>query len=133
MRIRHLLWLGSIALMTLLVGACGGEDATDSSLDVVATDFEFAPASYKIEANTEIPLTFTNDGSIEHEWVIMESPIEDEGEFAEDLVKWEEEAEPGESKTATIPALEPGTYQIICGIQGHFAAGMKAELEVVDS
>lgn len=121
------------AAFALVIAACGGDESSGASteLEVVASDFEFSPASYEVAANTELSITFTNDGSIEHEWVIMKSPIDDEGQFEEDLVLWEEEAEAGESKTATIPPLEPGTYQVICGLDGHFTAGMKGELVAV--
>jgi plastocyanin len=124
-----------IATLALVVTACGGDDADGAAteLEVTASEFEFSPSSYEVAANTELSITFTNDGSIEHEWVIMKSPIDDESQFEEDLVLWEEEAEAGESKTATIPALDPGTYQIICGLDGHFTAGMEGELVAVDS
>ena len=64
--------------------------------------------------------------------MILSSPIDDEGQFDEDLVVWEEEVGAGESTTSTIPPLDPGTYQIVCAVQGHFAAGMEGELVAVD-
>ena len=125
--IRSLVW---VAVFALIAVACGDDDSLDTSLEVTATDFEFTPNSYRLPANTEASLTFKNDGAVEHEWVIMTSPIDNESEFEEDLVLWEEEVEAGEEKTVTIPPLEPGTYQIICGLEGHFTAGMEGELVV---
>ena len=129
-RQKSMRWLVTLTIVSLL-SACGGDsDEASTSLDVSAADFEFSPSSYAIPADTEVPLTFTNDGSVLHEWVIMTAPIADESEFAEDLVLWEEEAAAGETKEATIPPLDAGTYQIICAIEGHFAAGMEGELVV---
>lgn len=125
-------WVVTVTILSLL-GACGGEsDESSTSLDVTAAEFEFSPSAYVIPAGIEVPLTFRNDGALPHEWVIMTTPIDEESEFTEDLVLWEEEAEAGETKEVTIPPLDAGTYQIICAIEGHFAAGMEGELVVAE-
>lgn len=129
---KNMRWVVGLTIVSLL-GACGGDsDDASTSLDVSAAEFEFSPSSYVIPAGTEVPLTFTNDGALLHEWVIMTTPIAEESEFTEDLVLWEEEAEAGETKEVTIPPLDAGTYQIICAIEGHFAAGMEGELVVAE-
>lgn len=118
-----------VAVIVIVMSACSSDGDSDS-VKVTATDYEFSPDSWTIKANTETPITVKNDAQIEHEWVIMKTEIMSEDEFAEDKVLWETEAEAGESKSDTIPALEAGTYQIICGLEGHFSAGMKGTLTV---
>ncbi len=120
----------AILLLVMAASSACGSDSVSSSLDVSLKEFSFTPDRYRIAAETETPLTLTNVGTVEHEFVIMKTKIETEADFAEDKVLWEEETEPGDTKTANIPKLAPGTYQIICGIKGHFNGGMKAELVV---
>lgn len=79
----------------------------------------------------------TNEGRVEHEWVILHSGVtisseselpEIEEELLADYVYWEDEVEPGETKTVTFTAPPAGEYQVICAIEGHFDAGMEGTL-----
>ena len=80
-------------------------------------------------------MNIKNEGAVIHEFVIMKEGLnigEDFGPEDEDNIYWEVEAEPGESKTVTFTApANPGDYQIVCGTQGHFKAGMVTKLTVV--
>ena len=113
----------------LVVAACGGSNINLSGeYPVSAIEFEFIPNSGVIGAgDTEV--VFTNAGSILHEFAVLSQPIETEGEFSEDLVLFEVEAEAGETVRGTL-SVEPGSYQVVCVIQGHFSAGMKGTLVV---
>jgi uncharacterized cupredoxin-like copper-binding protein len=53
-----------------------------------------------------------------------------EEELHADFVYWEDEVEPGESKTWTFTAPAAGEYQIISAIEDHFDAGMTGTLTV---
>ena len=120
-----------LAAVTLLA-SCGGDDDAVSSVSVTATDFAFDPDVWTLKAGETFDITLINSGNEEHEWVIMKAPITEESQFTEDGVLWETEAETGESKVDTGPALEAGEYQIICGLEGHFSAGMKGSLTVTE-
>lgn len=122
--------VGGAALMVLVTGACGDDDG-DSGADVeaTATEFQFEPDEWSVDAG-EFTLEFTNDGSTDHEWVIMAEEISSEDEFAEDKVLDEVEAGGGEVVTQTFTVDEAGTYQVICGLEGHFEAGMEGTLTV---
>jgi plastocyanin len=114
-------------------GDGGGEAATD--IEAVATDYAFDPASWTVPAGETVTMTFTNEGDELHEWVIVEqgTTIEASGDFTEDVVVWEIEAEPGASESDEFTAPEPGTYQVICALTGHIEAGMEGTLEVVEA
>jgi plastocyanin len=72
-------------------------------------------------------------GSVEHEWAVIRlgEDLESEADFAEERILFEVEALPaGESTTQEFTVDEAGTYQVICGIETHFDAGMEGTLVV---
>ncbi|MET1042247.1 MAG: cupredoxin domain-containing protein [Acidimicrobiales bacterium] len=122
--------IGAAALMVVTVTACGDDsDDDDGGLQATATEFEFSPNEWTVPAG-EFDLEFTNDGSTDHEWVIMNEPITSEAEFTEEGVLDEVETGAGETVTATFTVDDAGEYQIICGLEGHFDAGMEGTLTV---
>ena len=82
------------------------------------------------------PVTFTisNNGTIEHEFLVVKTDIPD-GEIPVVDDKFSEEGEgievideiegfgKGETGTLTVD-LQPGSYQLVCNIASHYAAGM---------
>lgn len=138
---RHAL-IGLVPLAVLTV-ACGGDDDDDgASTEIEATmaDFSFTPTEWTVAAGEEITIELTNDGAVEHEWVILQPGVrisseaelpETEEELLADFVYWEDEVEPGESKSVAFTAPEAGSYQIICAIETHFNAGMTGTLTAV--
>ncbi len=134
MRRRWVKWVGLIGLvaaLALILAACGPRTA---NLTVTMTDFEFTPSSWEVPAGAEVTITMTNDGTLEHEWVIMNLGTEATAPFDEDdegNIYWEGEVEPGESETFTFTApSEPGEYQIVCGTPTHLENGMIGTLLV---
>ena len=147
MRHRLRIGLGVLVAFSMVIGGCGGDDAgTDpdaasTNLEVTTTDFAFSPNSWTVPAGEEISIEITNDGSLLHEWVLMQPGVtieseadlpETEEELLADFVNVEDEVEAGATKTLTFTAPDAGTYQVICAIEGHFDAGMEGELTVVD-
>ena len=123
-----------LAVFTLLLTACGGGKST-TKLDVTMTDFKYDMEDYTIAAGKEITMNIKNDGAVLHEWVIMKYGLnigDDFGDEDEDNIYWEVEVDPGASKTVTFTAPpDAGVYQIVCGTEGHFTAGMVTKLTVV--
>lgn len=119
--------------VALLVAACGDDDAAaddNQQIAASASSFAFTPASWTVASGTDVTLTMTNTSDTEHEWVIMKAPIASEDEFTEEGVFWEVEAGAGDTVTESFTPPAAGTYQVICGIGGHFTAGMVGELVV---
>lgn len=116
----------------LLLAACGpsGPDI----ITVTTTDFKFEPTSWEVSAGNQVELTIKNEGTLEHEWVIVKKGMEITVPFDDDdeeKVFWEIEAQPGETKTETFTAPgEAGTYSIVCGTPAHIEQGMTGTLVV---
>ena len=122
-----------------MIGACG--DAASTDLEVTVSEFQFSPDSWSIPAGEEISIDITNEGTVLHEWVLMQPGVsieseadlpETEEELLADFVYVEDEVEAGDTKTLTFDAPAAGTYQVICAIEGHFDGGMEGTLTVVD-
>jgi len=126
--------VGAALILGVLLTACGG--ASTANLRVVTTDFAFTPTDATVAAGQEVSLTLTNNGSVEHEWVLMEAGYQVTTPFDDDdepHVYWEGEVDAGESMTFTFTApSEPGDYPIVCGVAGHLEAGMVGTLTVTE-
>ena len=124
-----------VIVLSLVLSACGGASGPSTSIKAEFTDFVFTPNEWTIPAGQEITLTVNNAGAVIHEFVIMNLGTtvgEDFGDEDEGNIYWEVEAEPGQTLTVTFTApSEPGEYQIVCGTEGHFVAGMVGSLTVV--
>jgi len=115
----------------LLLAGCGPKTAT---LAAELTDFKFTPDAWEVPAGAEVTLTLTNNGTQDHEWVIINLgdavtiPFDDDDEAK---VFWEGEAGPGETETFTFTApTEAGDYTIVCGTPAHLEQGMQGILRV---
>ena len=124
----------------VLLGACGSPARPSTSIKVTMTDFAFSPNTITVPAGQAISVRVTNNGAVSHDLMIMNLGHElssqdhaDTGAHANAL--WEQAPlGAGESKESTFLAPnEPGAYQIICGVAGHFEAGMVGRLIVVAS
>ena len=114
--------------------ACGG-NGPSTNIRVDMTEFMFNPSDFTVPAGQEITIELSNNGAVMHDFVIMKYGTEVGQDFDEEdgvNVYWEAELEPGTSETLTFTApSEPGEYQVVCGVAGHYLAGMVAKLFVV--
>jgi plastocyanin len=128
---RKMFTLLALTAGLLLLAACA---SGPEKISVTTTDFTFDPTSWTVSAGKEVELTLVNNGTLEHEWVIVKNGMEVTVPFDDDdeeKVFWEMEALPGETKTETFTApSEPGTYDIVCGTPSHIEQGMVGTLTV---
>jgi uncharacterized cupredoxin-like copper-binding protein len=119
--------------LAFVLTACGGSSTV---LKITMDDFKYDPMENSIQAGKDITLDIKNDGAVLHEYVIMKlgkTAGDKFGDEDEDNIFWDVEVEPGTSKRVTFNApLEAGTYEIVCGTQGHLEAGMKGTLIVIN-
>lgn len=123
--------------LSLILTACGSKPAPASTtIDVTLTDYQFTPNTFTVPAGAQITFKAVNNGSHDHSFLIMKKGDEVKGHFTatdKQNVYWgKEPITVGQTITDTFTApSDPGTYQIVCGEQGHFEAGMVAKLIVV--
>jgi uncharacterized cupredoxin-like copper-binding protein len=124
-----------ILLLTLSACGGGGGQSASTHLDVQMTEFTFQPPQFTVPAGEEISVDASNNGAIEHNFIIMEKGYEVTPPFDEDdeaHIYWQVAVSPGQSTSATFTApSEPGAYEVICKTPGHVEAGMVAKLTVV--
>ena len=133
-----------LILATLLTGCAGaGISQAATELTVQASDFAYNPASVTVPAGQPVTLTLKNTGNIEHDFVVDKINVtdveaSDSGPAMHHQMGHEPEydlhffARAGDTAVLNFTALEPGTYEIFCSIEGHKEAGMIGKLIVVD-
>jgi plastocyanin len=128
--LRKMFFVIVLSFGMLILSACA--PSGPEKISVTTTDFKFDPMTWTVSAGKEVELTIINDGTLEHEWVLVKKGMEITIPFDaddEDKVFWEMEAASGETKTETFTApSEPGTYTIVCGTAGHLEQGMSGTL-----
>ena len=129
-------WLGLLFVLSLILTSCGGGGGGASkSIKVTMTDFKFSPDKFTVPAGQEITLSATNNGAVTHDFIIMKlgADVGDNYDAADEgNVYWKIEVPAGQNTSVTLTApADPGEYQVICGVPGHYVAGMVATLVVV--
>jgi nitrite reductase (NO-forming) len=87
------------------------------TIDVVATEFKFAPAALRMDGPGELTVNLDNTGAVEHDVTI-------EG------VRGKAYARAGATGGGTFKLAQNGTYHVFCSVPGHKEAGMTATLVV---
>jgi uncharacterized cupredoxin-like copper-binding protein len=122
---RTVVFLTAIALVAVLVSACGGGaggsttgGAAAQNVTVTATEFKFDPATINATPGQTINLTVKNNGTTQHTFVLSQANVK--------LT-----IDPGKTVNQTFTApTAAGTYQFECDIPGHKEAGMVGQLVV---
>jgi len=121
--------------LLLLLTACGASGPS-TDLRVNMTDFMFDPNNFTVPAGQTITITATNNGAVEHDFVILKLGTDAGANFDDKdkgNVYWDVKVQPGGSVRETFVApSEPGDYYVTCGIPGHLEAGMVAKMTVVN-
>ena len=130
-----------LILAGLVISACGGTDAPKTEITLDLTDFAYTPAAITIPAGQPVVLTLTNNGLVEHDFVIETIDartvlLQDSGSEAHHAhgeasnFDVHASAQVGETTVVELTVSEPGTYQFFCSVEGHKDAGMIGELIV---
>ncbi|MCA9900252.1 MAG: cupredoxin domain-containing protein [Ardenticatenaceae bacterium] len=141
MKSRILITFFVLLLAGLLIG-CGGNDQTQNTLTISASDdFKYDPETVTVKAGEEVTLNFNNKGEVEHSFNLLKADAElehvlkeadDEEHMHEELILDVHELAGGESVTETFTApAEPGDYVFFCSLPGHAEAGEVGTLTVV--
>jgi uncharacterized cupredoxin-like copper-binding protein len=124
-----------LAAMALLLAACGGDDENggSASLSFEGNDsFQFTPSSASVAAEDEVEVTFNNVGALEHSWTLVGNDADVNTVTDADAINSATTGSVpgGGSDTITFTAPSAGTYQFVCTVPGHAAAGMVGTLTV---
>src|SRR5688572_6990377 len=133
----------TLALAILLTGCAGAgvSQAAATEITVDATDFAYNPVSITVPAGQPVTLTLNNTGAVEHDFVVDKINVtniqaSDSGPAAHHQMGDAPEydlhffARAGDTAVLNFTAMEPGTYEVFCSIEGHKEAGMIGKLIV---
>lgn len=114
----------SLLLLAVLLGGCGSDDAEESggsaeAVEIVATDFAFAPDTVTVNEAGETTFRVVNEGATTHALEIEGGGVEEETD----------PIGPGESAELTVQ-LRAGEYELYCPIGNHRQMGMEGTLVV---
>jgi uncharacterized cupredoxin-like copper-binding protein len=135
----------ALCIAVVLTTACGGGGAGtaasgvagDGTILTTEKDFGIALEEASTPAGS-VTFDITNDGPSTHELVVFKTDLAEGAlpvdgstvtEEGLDLVDEVEDVAPGVDTSLTVD-LEPGSYVVICNIEGHYGAGMHAALTV---
>lgn len=130
----------SLMLAALVLAACSTSSGPQE-IKLEARVMQYQPATIEVVAGRPVKLTFTNNDTVEHDFSIMEIPMEMTGATAEpmpghDMSGMSTEpqlhmaAAMGATNSLEFTPTKPGTYEFICTVAGHKEAGMKGTLVV---
>jgi uncharacterized cupredoxin-like copper-binding protein len=125
--------LAALVLSSML-SACGsqGSLAVSTTQNVEMGEFMFTPSEMAVPVGKEVTLNLKNNGSIEHDFVVLKKGVVAVLPFDADAQKgdilFEARLGSGKSQIYTFTLPEVGNYEIVCSVPGHLEAGMKARL-----
>ncbi|NOH01879.1 MAG: hypothetical protein HND47_07900 [Chloroflexi bacterium] len=138
-----MVWKKFLVLIAAALGlaACGGQKGT-VEVQVTLTEFGIESSLTEFEAGVPYRLVVTNEGAVNHEFMIMPPLTEDQMGMTMDMHELDENAlamiaedqlTPGATATLefTFPEAAPaGALEFSCHTPGHYEAGMKLPIVV---
>lgn len=141
---KKLVVLVAVMAMALLLAACGGGGNSGGettapepvTLSFAGLDeFRYDPESASVQSGAPVTVNFTNEGALEHDWMLVAEGTDVNTLTAEDALVPEAHSgvlPAGQSNTFSFTAPAAGTYQIVCTVPGHAPAGMVGTFTVTE-
>jgi uncharacterized cupredoxin-like copper-binding protein len=139
------LWL-ALGLVPLLAACAGAPAAAEASRRIVVTGHEmtFTPTQITARVGEAITIVFINAGVVEHDWAVVNLPLQDAQTPAagSDATYQSATSEgttlslrivapPGKQDQVTFTPARAGRYTVVCTLPGHKEAGMMGMVTVV--
>jgi uncharacterized cupredoxin-like copper-binding protein len=126
-----------------LLGACAS--APDpQAVTLAAMTMTYTPSVFEVKAGVPVELTFVNQDSLEHDFSILEIPVqsvsaadpmsaEHQMEMGEAAVEpvLHVAAEPGATNLLSLTPTKPDRFEFYCTVPGHKEAGMVGTMVVL--
>lgn len=124
-------------------------DAPSVDADAVSNDINGSVAEWGVNVDAvkakagDVSFTIENRGTIDHEFLVVKTtyehgmiPVGKNNRFDEEdpgitVVDEIPEWKPGTTGTLKVK-LEPGKYELLCNIEGHYKNGMHSPFEVIE-
>ena len=135
-----------LLVAVLLLAACGQSSGavTDMTrVDVTGKELSFTPAQVTASVGQRLTIAFKNEGAVEHDWAVLEMPVQDVHAEAEAfggahsheavdgaMPTVHVASMPGNVTEVTFTPARAGRYTIVCTVPGHKEAGMMGLLAV---
>jgi uncharacterized cupredoxin-like copper-binding protein len=125
-----------LALVAGLSG-CGGDAAAAGrrTVEIGARYSRFSPDRVTVPVGTTVRFVIANDDPIDHEFIVGPREVHDRHEVGTEkehgAVPGEVSVPAGTTRSTEYRFDEPGTVVFACHLPGHFAYGMRGEVEVV--
>jgi len=131
---------GFLVVMALVLAACGGGNSNE--VEITLTEFGIESSRTSFEPGVPYHFVVTNEGAINHEFMIMAPLSDDQMMMDMDMGAMDEmalamieadELTPGATKTLDYTFTEPtsiGDLEFVCRVEGHYEAGMHSPIAV---
>jgi Cu+-exporting ATPase len=110
--------IASLAIAGGVMAADRAIDAAATRVDIVARNTSFTPADVRVRSGQFVVVSFTNADPVFHDWEV------------EGVANIDAGARPGQTQRIRFLAPAPGTYRVMCTVEGHAEAGMTGTLIV---
>ena len=130
-------------VLALVVAACGDDGAPGTideprTIEITALDeLAYDPASIEVEPGETVRFVITNEGEVEHEFVVgdmeMQQMAEEramEGMHGHAEAMASAALDPGETAETILTFDEPGELLYACHVTGHYEGGMVGNIVV---
>jgi len=136
----------ALAAAAVLFLACGGGSDKQSNstppgsakVNVTLKEWSLTPDTTSVPAGS-VTFTATNDGSFEHEMIVIKTGLAPDAlpiaggavdeEAAGNVIDEIPEFAPGATQTLTVD-LGPGAYVLFCNVGGHYQQGVRSAFTV---
>ena len=133
-RVSSLAALSFAVLLGVAVPALAGTASTKAAAATVVTVTAGKPSEFGFTLSTKtvkhgaVTFKFTNKGALPHDFKVCSSSKG--GSATSCAGKATALVTPGSSATLTVTFAKAGSYEYLCTVPGHAAAGMKGDLKV---
>jgi uncharacterized cupredoxin-like copper-binding protein len=140
MNTKKLVAMFAVLIVALLLAACGGGGGTEAPEPVSLSfsgfdEFSYDPESATVQAGAPVTVNFSNEGALEHDWMLVAEGTDVNTVTAANALMPEAHSgvlPAGDTNTFTFTAPAAGTYQYVCTVAGHAPAGMVGTFTVTE-